>query len=423
MKLLTTVTVYAIRVFERLWGVRASSRMCAMFAQLQLVTVGTSIAGLLTFGLTLLAARRIGPASYGTFTLFSAIAVALSVPMLFGLNTAVAHLLARTRNRSIITTAAALAGVSGIMIGVLTLLFGARIFHAFHLPQKLLLPALVFAFVLTFYFLGEGLLRGAKRMHSLAALRIAQAFTFTALLAAAFLFSHGAATLAIATAAGTFAFAALAFFSLRKDFRKPKRALVRPLLHYATFAFVGAITGALFEVTDKFLLNRYGGPTMVGWYSAYAFLSTVLVAKFLGLLMTVLFPTLSTQRAISAKLNPLINRTALFVGLGTAATLSVGVPLLGSSYAFSPLLVLLFAFAAALYFLAWAKLWSVSSTGIRGIRAVACIGFASVGLNIVLNVFLIPRFSVYGAVTALIIALSVLAACAPMLQRRYGGMP
>jgi O-antigen/teichoic acid export membrane protein len=179
------------------------------------------------------------------------------------------------------------------------------------------------------------------------------------------------------------------------------------LTGYSLFAAVGGLSFVFYTNIDKILINKYLSVAEVGIYRAYFVASINITVLLWAMFNTIFFPTISKYKDKSMVFNR-INKLIPYL-------ISLGVPLMffcefiilklyGSQYPINPILMLMFAFAAVL--VVWYGLydWTFTSEGTRGVK-IGLLGTITIAvLNLLLNIFLIPHFALYGAIGANIVS-------------------
>lgn len=413
-------------LFTVIFGEEVSARTAVLLRHIKTITVGTAIAGLLLYLSTIYAAREIGPASYGVYTIALSVSSFFFIPMLCGIHTSTTYLIARTRRSSQRKTIAGTAltlslftvGTSAIILWI----FGEPLLRFFSIHPSILLPAIAISAAMTYYFIVDSLFRARLATRVLAVLRIVQAALFAVFVFFLLIIRPGARVLLLATFAGAVGFALLGVWRYRTYIGKPAFSAVRPLLHYGWYSMVGNLAAALSATVDKMFLLSFAGESAVGIYAAYLFLSVTLVGKGVGLFLTVLFPFSAQLRSpgtIMRKYNRIILRASILLTIAIGGLLWLLLHLYGERYPIQPHLVMLFSLAAGLYFFVWGRCLLIAAAGVAGARAVAYAALLFSVVQIVLDAILIPQLSITGAVLGLIGGLLILGVRTNRLQQQF----
>lgn len=179
---------------------------------------------------------------------------------------------------------------------------------------------------------------------------------------------------------------------------------------------------------DSVMLSQWKGDAVVGWYNA-SYRLVLILLTFLGLYYTALFPILARLVGQGAAALTQINRVTLKIMATFVLPLVVAISCLAR-----PTLLFLFhnpAFAqgtVALQVLIWAvAISSVSMLLSNTLLAVGRRGWYAFGtgggavLNVVLNLWLIPRYSLAGAAAATVAAETVIILLFGIMYRRMIG--
>ncbi len=189
-----------------------------------------------------------------------------------------------------------------------------------------------------------------------------------------------------------------------------KRGLLKESLHYGIKIHMANIFTFLHYRSDMFLVNYFMGATQVGFYSIAVGIAEM-VWMLSGPVKTILFPAVaSSDPDESREMTGTLLRHTLLVtllaclGLAVIGRWAIGI-LYGPAFlpSFTPLLILLPGVIAV-------SLTSVSAAYLAGIGKPAFAMYASLaslGVNIGLNLILIPKWGTAGAALATTISYSL----------------
>lgn len=187
------------------------------------------------------------------------------------------------------------------------------------------------------------------------------------------------------------------------------------------------------DASDRFLLAAFLGPAEVGRYAAAYDLCWQVVTVLMVMVSLAAFPLIVRDmetKGSQAALARSREHAVLFVAVALPAT--IGFALLASPIAramlgseFRSTAVVLIPIIAAAVFISGLKAYyfDLALQLSRDTRAIAWIAFASAGVNVVLNVFLIPKWGSVAAAWSTLIAYLVALALSVVLGRRALPLP
>lgn len=175
-------------------------------------------------------------------------------------------------------------------------------------------------------------------------------------------------------------------------------------LPFATLGALFTVSAALIQTPGRFVLYHMESARAAGLYSAY-FVATVQVALALGnMLQTVLVP-LASRRDGQRDAWTMVRDWGLPAAVGLpglfALAASAVIAIMGRSYPLEPLWVLLFALAASAVFVHYVLAAVFAARDLRGLLASVGASLGAGLLNLLLTLYLAPRFGVSGAAVAL----------------------
>jgi O-antigen/teichoic acid export membrane protein len=425
MKLLVEMKDFIFRTFvnlitfgyERIFHEKMSDEVKKFFKNLSYVGFGTIIATIFSFTFNIIAGRILGPSGYGEFTLVQSVAMFLYIPMLLGFGTAMVKYNAEkedyNRQRTIISTTYILVFIFTIGSIFIYYLFSAQISEIFHVSKEFFYLAVVFAVLFVFYTLTTSTLRSLHEMKKYA---IFQPIYGIILLSAFLVFifinfiSFKSMVFSMYLAYGITGIALLILF-LRKYLKfEFNKSWVNTLTKYGLFATIGGVSFTFYTNIDKILINKYMTIADVGIYMAYYFASINVLALFSGILITVFFPVASKYKNKEVIINRMNRFVPYLVCVGTPFVFLCEFAILnlyGGKYPIDFLLMLLFAATSIL--VAWYGIyaWLFNSEGMRGVK-LTILGTATIAIiNVLLNIYLIPRLGLFGAIGSTTTAFAV----------------
>jgi O-antigen/teichoic acid export membrane protein len=213
----------------------------------------------------------------------------------------------------------------------------------------------------------------------------------------------------VASIAGYLIFSVFGLIFLRKNLSlNPadfKAAWLKKLLTYGSFAVFGGVAGAILANIDRILLNYFHNSTDIGIYSAYFAASTVAITPLIQLFLTVFFPTASKstdKKQILNKINKLSKKIFIIVFIVSITSTYLILRLYGSKYPVYYLLILLFGLSIAFSAIYQVNMWFLNAIGVKGVKTTIKGTLSAAGLNFILNILLIPKLFIYGAILATI---------------------
>lgn len=399
--------------YEGIFHEKMSEDVKNFFKDLSYVGLGTIIATIFSFTFNILGGRILEPSGYGKFALVQSIAMFLYIPMLLGLATALVKYNAEkedyNRQRSIISTTYMLVFIFTIISIFIYHLFSSQISEIFLISKEIFYLAVFFAVLFVFHALTTNTIGSLHKMRMLSVL---QPIHNAVLLAFFLVFillnfvSFKSMVFSVYLAYGIIG--GVILMSLHKylifEFNKPWAKI---LTRYSRFAVLGGISFMLYTNIDKILINKYMLLGDVGLYNAYYYASINVISLFSGIFITVFFPTVSKYKdktPIFKRVNKFIPFLIVFGLPFILLSEYLILKLFGEKYPINILLMLLFAITSLL--VAWYGIyaWLFNSEGEKGVK-ITLSGTGTIAItNIILNIYLIPRIGLYGAIGSTAIA-------------------
>lgn len=387
------------------------------FKSLFPVAIGSVIAMLFSFAFNIFGGRVLGPDEYGKFTLVQSIAMFLYLPMLLGCHTAIIKYTSEDENKErqskIISTGYTFIAFLTIIFIIIFISYSSQLSNVFHTSKELFLLSVFFAWLFTLYTVTTNTLRGLHKMKTYAVFQpiysailfitfsifwVTNSLSFKSLIFSMYL-SYGIISIAI-----------LIFF-LRKHLKfKIDKSIANPLIKYSLFAAIGGFSFAFYTNIDKILINKYMTVADVGIYRAYCLASINVAGILFNTFNIVFFPAASkykNKKELLKKINTLI---PYLISLGVPFILLcefVILKIYGGKYPLNIGLILIFSITSILT--VWYSLydWIFCSEGINGVKIVNCSTIIIAILSIILNIYLIPKFGLYGAISATAVSFSI----------------
>jgi O-antigen/teichoic acid export membrane protein len=356
-------------------------------------------------------ARQLGPEGKGSFSIVALVAGTAAALFTFGLGPALTYYAARleARGRDVVLMSIGLASTITMGLGCLYWLFGDWFAGAIlHTDQTGLVlvgvaaaaPALMSALILPFV-LGTGAVRQASIIttSALAGQLVAYAgLLFTGRLTLA----NAVVVWLLAVCGETATFALVAWRKGASEAAPGVRALVARSWRYGLTVWMGAILGFTALRVDLYFLSYFDGPAAVGVYSIAVTFAELLwfIPNAIG---AVMMPKVAGEGDDILELTLRMSRTMWAVGLVAAAVIvAVAIPaiplLYGGSFSGAILPLILLIPGMVVHGAAVMSSAYLSGTGRPQYATIAAV--VNVGINVVLNLVLIPRFGIPGAALA-----------------------
>jgi len=404
-------------IYGKVFHEKMSTEAMGFFRNLSYVGLGTFIATIFSFIFNVLSGRFLGPAEYGEFSLVQSVAMFLYIPMLMGSHASMVKYNSEKkefhRQQKIISTTYILVFAQLFATILLYRLFEPEILRIFSISSTLLNLSIIFAILFVFYTLSTETLRS---LHDMKKISILQP-VFTIILLVSFLYflnlnlrSSRSAIYSMYIAYGITSLITLPFIWRFIKLRFEREWFIK-LTEYSCYAIMGGISYTLYSNTDKILINRYMQYEDVGIYLAYNYSFMTIILVFIVVFKTVFFPyasMCSNKRLLLKKINKIVKYIIL---MGFPITIFLGLIILklyGEEYTYDLKLVLLFSLAGICISIDQLYEQLMNSTGVYGIKIVSFAEILITVVNIVLNILLIPKIGVEGAIIATIISYLIL---------------
>lgn len=175
-------------------------------------------------------------------------------------------------------------------------------------------------------------------------------------------------------------------------------------LPFATLGALFTVSAALIQTPGRFVLYHMESARAAGLYSAY-FVATVQVALALGNMLQAVLVPLASRRDGQRDAWAMIRYWGLPAAVGLpglfALAASAVIAIMGRSYPLEPLWVLLFALAASAVFVHYVLAAVFAARDLRGLLASVGASLGAGLMNLLLTLYLAPRFGVSGAALSL----------------------
>jgi len=401
------------QIYERVIGEKTSVEINHFFRNIIYVSIGTFLGSGCFFIFNISAGRILGPTQYGKFALINSIAMFMSVPMIFGISTSMVKYNSEkkdiSRGKKIISTSYILLSIFTAISLCIYYLFSNMIADYFLTSNELIYLSMIFAFSYVLNTISIDTLRGLHELKIVSIIRSAFGIILLLSLAITVLFGNFSLKTMLGSTYVAYLLTSLLTLPLVYKYFKLEFSIswAKELLEYGTFGLFSNTAFILYTNVGKILINKYMLVDQLGIYSAYTTSSTSIFGVFSVILMTVLFPTLSKyedKTMVVKKINKFIPYIVSLGILFAITTLYLTLSLFGEKYPLNFLLILFFSVASVLYLCYEIYAWTFNSIGIRGIK-LTMFGTTTVAVvNLVLSLYLIPRYGLHGAIGATAIA-------------------
>lgn len=400
IKLITTA-------YEKISHEKMSKDVKEFFRDLLYIGLGTIVATIFSFTFNILAGRILGPSEYGGFTLVQSVAMFLYIPMLLGFSTAMVKYNAEKsdydRQQRIISTTYILVFIFTIISVFIYYLFPSQISEIFSVSKEIFQLSVFFAVLFVFHVLTTSTLRSMHEMKKLSVLQPIHSavllVSFIALISLNFISFKSmvfSVYLAYGITGGIILISTYKYLKFQFD-----KSWAKILAKYSGFTILSGISFTLYTNIDKILINKYMLVGDVGLYNAYYYASINVIGMFSGIFLTVFFPTVSKCKdkiTILKRVNKFIPYLIIFGLLFVLFSEFFILKLYGDNYPLTFSLMLIFAITSVL--VAWYGVyaWLFNSEGEKGAKLTLS-GTGTIAItNVLLNIYLIPRFGLHGAI-------------------------
>jgi O-antigen/teichoic acid export membrane protein len=371
---------------------------------------------LITFGINILIIRHLRPTEFGKWNLIGNVAEFFIILPLWGLTTASLHYLGAERNKykEIIGTSTRIVLLLSILFFPLYFILTPVLSDFLKIDVLIYNFAVLYAFILVFFYLFQTFFQGLEKFKQLSKLLISSAFIFV-VIALFYLFilkNHSFETLLWGNICRLSLIILVGFFVFRKSLFQFSRQFFKKLFHYGSFSMLSVFAGFFsLGMIDNLMINYYLGLEAVGLYSIYYLSFNIFVGRILNTFSQVFLPVVSGCKNIMVPFSQLLilmKKTGVLVLTGMFVLTWLLFQFCGSAFVFDWRLAILMAFSVTLYTFLMILGNIIASVGIRGIRYGVIFSVLSAMINVTFNAFLIPRFELFGAIIATIIATLVI---------------
>ena len=380
-----------------------------------------------------LTAALLGPAGKGEYYLLVLLPTTVVVLTQLGLPSAFSYYSAKGQTRGLVTRALTLGGIfSAVAVAgtVLLLPILQRTLLRGPDPPLIILGMLAVPFALTTTFLTAVVIgRQAVRwsISANAVTSMASLFMLVALVGIAGLGVMGAVIAVLGTRAVQFLGFYLGANAVTRKISSTRVVPVQDLFRYGLPLYPGSVTLFFGYRFDVYLLAwLLADPTThLGYYSmAVAMAEMSLMVP--NAVMTLFFPYVagSAPDASNRHLGLTSRVTLLLTGVAAAALVPASMVLFFAVLPeFSPALPALFVLLLSVVGLGASKVMSAYLLGVGMTSIISAINVGAFGLNVALNLILIPRYGILGAAIASLVTYLATAVASSVTATRVAGVP
>jgi len=414
--------------YEKIFHEEMSGEIKKFIKNLTYIGIGTIIAMIFSFTFNILAGRLLGPLRYGEFTLVQSVAMFLYIPMILGISTAMVKYSSEKKDEKrqaiIVSTAYIMILTFTITSVILLYVFSSQFSNLFSISKEIFYLSIAFAVLFALYTCTTDILRGLLKIKILSVLK--PIFSIVAL--SAFLLfiivyarSYISAVFSMYLAYGVTSIIAFIFI-LKKYFTyNIKKSWANKLLRYGIFTLLGSLSFVFYTNIDVILINRYMTELDVGIYRAYYFSSIYILGFLWNTFNVVFFPSISKYKNKEKIFNKIKKIIPYLIAIGIPFVFVCELVILkfyGKSYPLNFQLMILFAATSVLIVCYGLYDWTFCSQGIKGVKLVTMSSITIAIINIILNILLIPRYQLFGAILATTISFIIGIIILSILKRK-----
>jgi len=403
-------------LYEKFFGMEFTDEIRTLINNIYYVFIGTTFSSIFLFIIHVYGGRVVGPEQYGLFNLMVSISLFLAIPTTLGMEIATQKYLPSNRDvkerKKIISSSYFIIFILLIILLPVYLLISAYVSSPIRISIELFYLAIIFSILYTLYKTSTGIMRGLLSMKRYSIFEILSSFIafilFFYLISICMERGFSALYLPFGIKYLVVFFLVLLYvkhyLSSKIDFSWSKK-----LVHYGSIAAIGDVAWVLVGNIDRIMINMFLDTSSVGIYQAYYFASTVPIGAIWGVFRFVLFPTFSKfedKKSILFRIEKLIPLCFLILLILTPIVTFIILCLYGTSYKIDFLLIILFTFFTAIAHISAMYSWLLNSIGVGGVKVVTMSTYLLAGVNIILNLILIPNIGLFGAVMASVISKS-----------------
>jgi O-antigen/teichoic acid export membrane protein len=414
---LKLITQISGKVYQKIYHVKPTPEVERFLQNLVWSSLSLFFYSLFLTVVHVVAGRYLGPEKYGEFSLLLAAANIVAVPMLFGFNSAITTYIARKDDR---TPKGVVLG-TGVYLLFLSIFLSCIVYWVLspfigivHLTIGIYFLAIVVAVTFSLRLFFRGVLQGYHDISRIALVEGIAVLLSSIILIVLFVKIGGLFTFVFIYALLHLLIALFIFYAKFDAIEWNPITLLKHspfvwmYLGYGFFGTFVSLSATIMKNVDRLMINYYLGETgPVGIYQAYIYSSLTFILIVAGVFNTVFLAT-AAKYEHKGKLLKSLNRLTLALIIPAFVVIIavefVFLKLYGSQYPINALWLVLFCINAILAILVSVYGALYSSMGNLGIRWFSISLVAGLIVNVVLNMMLIPKYALTGAITSMIVA-------------------
>jgi O-antigen/teichoic acid export membrane protein len=367
--------------------------------------LGVGGATAITFAFNILAIRYLGPVEFGKWNIIGSIAEFFVILPLWGLTTASLRYLGaeREKQKEIIGTAFRSVFLLSLFFFPLYIFLAPVMQNFLKIENSLYLFAMLYAAILVFFYLFQSFFQGLEEFKKLSFLWIISAFVFVGIVSyhLFFLHNHTFMSLFAGNVWRHSVILVVLILFLRKLLFTFDTQTFSKLFSYGSLNMLSVFAGFFsLGAIDNLMINYFLEPSAVGIYSAYYIIFTILTGKILNTFSQVFLPKASGIENIKIlffRAVTLAKKGILIVFFGNVILLWILFKFYGKGFSFDLMMASIISLSTSIYCFRLIFGNILVSRGIKGAKYGPVFALSNAVLNILFNLFLIPRIGLHGA--------------------------
>jgi len=414
-------------LYERIMGEQITHNVYVFLTNFKYIIFGYSTAALCVFAFEVLAGRNIGAENYGKYVLIGTVSFFLSVVMTFGLTTAGVKYVAQEKEplerKKIVSTTYLLSLMFITISSIIFFILAPLLSKSFSIVLDIFYVSIIFTICFSLYTLSVDVLRGLNQIKKLSLLRAIYGVSIIFLLLVYILYH----SLSFKTVIGIIGAAYILFFLVATHNIKRNLSLsidqhwAKELLSYGKYAAIGGLLLNFLPRLGQIFINKYLSLADVGIYNAYYLASIGLTVFFCTIFITIFFPTASGYQRKDSITKRLKKALPFFFIIGMPVLFLSQLLILnlyGAQYPVDYLLMCFFSLSGILISIYAIYGWLLYSKNIFGAKVITGLTIGIFFVNIFSNIYLIPRYHLFGAVYSTILTYLIGILCLTTFQKR-----
>lgn len=375
---------------------------------------GVGGATLLTFIFNTLAVRYLGAEEYGKMNMITSVSSFFVILPLFGMNIAALRYLAAERQnwKAVLNSTFLVVIIFSLLSLPIYFLLRVPIQDLFKISTPFYSLAVIYAFLTVFFQLFQSFFQGLEKFKRLSYLWIISALVFVVSISY-YLFlakNYSFNGLFWSNSFRLIFFIVITLIILKPNIFKAKVDDSKKLVNFGSYAVLSNFIGffAMANI-DNIIINRYLGVVAVGLYSAYYASFSIFSSKVLTTVYEVFLPMFSGYGSIKelfVRFLIFIKKIGAAIFLGNFLLVWLLFKFYGHAFIFDYRLGLLIALSATIWTINPMLTSIVQSLGIKGMKIGMISTIIIATLNVGLDLILIPKWGLFGAVISTILASS-----------------